>query len=48
MPEAAARELWEETGITVPADALGESFFQGRHTYRRNGIDVHVLRSSNA
>lgn len=38
--EAAVRELWQETGIAVPADDMGEPFFRGQHAYVRNGIDI--------
>lgn len=38
--DAAVRELWEETGIAVPAVDVGEPFFQGRHTHQRNGIEI--------
>ncbi|MEJ7651745.1 MAG: NUDIX domain-containing protein [Nakamurella sp.] len=40
--QAAAHELWEETGIDRPATELGEPVHRDEHNYVYNGVEVHA------
>jgi 8-oxo-dGTP pyrophosphatase MutT (NUDIX family) len=41
-PQAATRELWEETGIDRPATDLGEAFHEETHSYHYNGVEIRA------
>lgn len=41
-PQAAKRELWEETGIDRPAADLGEAFHEETHNYHYNGVEIRA------